>query len=52
MLAWRRVQDGNGVGPLDEIFSFFSFPPALSLLLLALLTRKNQRTDEQLEATC
>lgn len=23
VLAWRRVRDGNGVGPLDKTFSFF-----------------------------
>lgn len=39
MLAWRRVQDGHGVGPLDK--TLFT-PLSLLFFLLESLTRKKK----------
>lgn len=50
MLAWRRVQDGHGVGPLDK--TLFTPLSLLFFLLESLTRKKNLRTDDYLEATC
>lgn len=44
MLAWRRVQDGHGVGPLDK--TLFTPLSLLFFLLESLTRKKNLRTDD------